>query len=140
MLVRDRKTREVVVRIWFVLFVLWTSTACDGTARLSGECAQNDVARNQGIEVIFFDATWCGACKKQRPIMKTIKRENRYVGFHRLDADKHRGLVDCYGVEAYPTIVIKSDGLIVQKLVGTRSKESLQELIDRYDRLRKQGV
>ena len=132
------ESRFSVVHIGMALLILlgmsglFSSSEGSSVEPLSPECAANDLAKNRGIELRFFDATWCGACKRQRPVLERVKRRNTYLVFHRIDVDEHRQAAQCYGVRSLPTTVLKRDGRIVEKFVGFRNEDVFQTKLDHH--------
>jgi len=73
----------------------------------------------------YFTATWCGPCKKFKPIMNEIASEGHSVQF--IDIDSQGALAQQYNVRSVPTVIIESDGSEVDRLIGATSKEMVLE-------------
>ena len=79
--------------------------------------------------ILHFEASWCGACLRMQSqvLDKPAVREllgQRVIGV-RIDADRHRDLIDRYRVSTLPTeIVIAADGSERSRYVGAVSLKS----------------
>ena len=71
----------------------------------------------------YFSATWCGPCKTFKPIMNEIVGEGHSVQF--IDIDQSQDLAAKYGVRSVPTVVIEENGIEVDRIVGSVSKQQV---------------
>ena len=71
----------------------------------------------------YFSATWCGPCKTFKPIMNEIVGEGHSVQF--IDIDQSQDLAAKYGVRSVPTTVIEENGIEVDRIVGSVSKQQV---------------
>ena len=71
----------------------------------------------------YFYATWCGPCKTFKPIMNEIVGEGHSVQF--IDIDQSQDLAAKYGVRSVPTTVIEENGIEVDRIVGSVSKQQV---------------
>ncbi len=62
------------------------------------------------INVILFKADWCGHCKNFKPTWEKVSKmyENKY-NFIVYDADTQKKYFEEYKVDAFPTVLIKTD-------------------------------
>jgi thioredoxin 1 len=77
------------------------------------------------INVIRFTASWCSPCKALAPIMDEIKTEmssNTKIQFNVIDVDANRSMATQYNVRSVPTVVVENNGVIIQQLIGVKSK------------------
>jgi thioredoxin 1 len=84
-----------------------------------------------GLVLVDIKAEWCGPCKVIEPIIEKISTD--YFGklsVGKLDADTARELTVKLGIRNIPTILIYKDGEIVEKSVGSTTKEKLTNLIE----------
>ncbi len=80
-----------------------------------------------------FWATWCGPCKMIAPVLEEIDAEmGDKVKIVKLDVDENQETAAKYGVMSIPTLILFKDGEIVDKVVGYRPKEALEEVINNH--------
>lgn len=77
------------------------------------------------INVIRFTASWCSPCRALAPIMDEVQAEVSFTGisFNVIDVDKDRISSSHYNVRSVPTVVIENNGVVVQQIIGVKSKE-----------------
>ncbi len=81
--------------------------------------------------VIDFWAPWCGPCRSIAPIIEELaaQYEDRVIiGKYNVDEDTDLG-VD-YGIRNIPTLLFFKDGQMVDKHVGTITRDALTTKID----------
>lgn len=77
--------------------------------------------------IYYFTAEWCGPCKKVRPIVEEMNREQTYVHFQIIDADDNLDLVKRFSIRSVPTFILFEDGLEVNRITGSQTREKLEE-------------
>ena len=87
---------------------------------------------SEGVTLTDFWATWCGPCKMQSPVIDQLSQEMDDVKFTSVDVDQNQDLAKDLGIMAIPTLIIKKDGKIVDRLTGYTPKEKLEEILDQY--------
>ena len=85
-----------------------------------------------GIALIDFWATWCGPCRMQSPVIEALAEERQDVHFTKMDVDENPNTAKELGIMAIPTLIIKKDGQIVDRLTGYTPKEKLDQILDQY--------
>ena len=71
----------------------------------------------------YFSATWCGPCKTFKPIMNEIAGEGYSVQF--IDVDQSQDLAAKHNVRSVPTTVIEENGVEVDRIIGSVSKQQV---------------
>ena len=71
----------------------------------------------------YFSATWCGPCKTFKPIMNEISGEGYSVQF--IDIDQQQDLAAKHNVRSVPTTVIEENGVEVDRIIGSVSKQQV---------------
>lgn len=86
-----------------------------------------------GVTVTDFWATWCPPCRMQSPIIEeTAKSLDGKVKFTKMDVDANPDTPTKFGIMSIPTMIIKKDGKVVDKLVGLHSKAQLEQVLAQY--------
>lgn len=81
--------------------------------------------------VIDFWAEWCGPCKFIAPIVDELAKE--YEGkvlVGKYDVDEGTDFLAEYGIRNIPTILFFKDGQLVDRNVGSTTKDVLKAKID----------
>jgi len=126
---------QLLILIFLIVFVI---TSCNN----SGSSDKNiiiltsdnfDQTINKGVVLVDFWATWCKPCQIQGPIVADLAGQYKnklMVG--KIDIDQNRDLAGSYNIQSIPTLIIFVDGKPVETLVGLRSKEAIEEIINKY--------
>ena len=78
-------------------------------------------------------AEWCGPCRVISPIIDQLSVEYQgKLSVGKLNADDSREIVQELKVRSIPSIILYKDGEIVDKSVGSVTKESLVEMINKH--------
>ncbi len=91
---------------------------------------EKDTAK--GVTLTDFWATWCGPCRMQSPVVEKLAEERNDVTFNKMDVDANPKTPQEFGIMSIPTLVIKKDGQVVDKVIGYHSKEQLAKVLDQY--------
>jgi thioredoxin 1 len=75
--------------------------------------------------VFYFTADWCSPCKKVKPIVEELNREQDYAKFQIIDADTEMELVKRFEIRSVPTFILMEDGVEVNRIIGAQTRESL---------------
>lgn len=94
--------------------------------------AQFKEATDSGLVLVDFWATWCGPCKMQSPVIEQLAEEMSEVEFYKVDVDENKETASEFGIMSIPTLLVKKDGEVVEKLTGYHSKEQLTEVLNTY--------
>jgi len=80
--------------------------------------------------VLYFTADWCNPCKKVRPIVEELNREQIIAKFFMIDADIENEMVSDFSVKSVPTFVLIKDNKEVSRTTGAKTKEELLSFIN----------
>jgi len=80
---------------------------------------------SEGIWIVDFYADWCGPCKMLGPVLEEL--DNNVL---KINVDNHENLATEFGVMSIPTICFFKNGSLVNKVVGFRNKNEIEEIIN----------
>lgn len=89
------------------------------------------VSQQKGPVLIDFWAPWCGPCRMQGPILDQVAAQmgGRAV-VAKVNVDEEPDLAAQFGVQSIPTLVILSEGKLVQRFVGLQQAGTLVGALD----------
>ena len=79
--------------------------------------------------ILYFTADWCGPCKKVRPIVEELNRDQSYAKFQVIDVDSEQELARKFEVKSIPTFIFIKDGIEINRLTGAQTREKLLEML-----------
>lgn len=89
----------------------------------------DDFIKN-GCAVVDFWATWCGPCKMLSPVVDELEKNNKDVAFGKVNVDEYEELAVRYGISFIPALFFFKNGKNVNKIVGVKSIDELQKILD----------
>lgn len=98
---------------------------------LTAESGPSLIAHAPLILIVDFYTEWCGPCKAIKPIFEELATEfkNKYL-FAKVNVDHCKELAQEFKIVSIPTIIIFSNGKVIDKITGMVSKETLLEKIE----------
>ena len=79
--------------------------------------------------IYYFTADWCSPCKRTKPIVADLMREQTEAGFQIIDADSEIELVKKFDIRSIPTFILFHDGIEKKRVTGAQTREQLMGLI-----------
>jgi thioredoxin 1 len=80
--------------------------------------------------LIDFWATWCGPCQVMGPVVDAVAEENEgKVKVLKINVDENPLTPAKYGVRGIPTLILFNKGEIVDRIVGSQPKGSVDVLL-----------
>ena len=89
------------------------------------ETQLNEILSNNKTVLIDFSTQWCVPCKKMKPIIEEIKKENPNVKILFIDADANKELVKKYQIKGVPVFIVFKNGEESFRKVGLCNKDEL---------------
>ena len=90
----------------------------------------NQLSQN-GSVYIQFSANWCGPCKMLSTTVEDIEDGETDITFLKVDVDSNKEIAKEYGVRSIPRVILLKDGEQVGEFVGAKTKNDLQELLQK---------
>ena len=84
------------------------------------------------LKILKFEADWCGACQKMKPVFASVAAEEGGVSFQTVNVDRQSDLADRYRVTSLPTVVAVKDGREVGRLTGYQNAPKLKSFIKKH--------
>ncbi|MDT2769183.1 MULTISPECIES: thioredoxin [Globicatella] len=95
--------------------------------------AQFNQETAEGLTLVDFWAPWCGPCRMQSPVIDELAEELAgQVDFYKMNVDEEQETAREFGIMSIPTLLVKKDGEVVEKLVGFHDKNRLNEILSRH--------
>lgn len=77
------------------------------------------------VDMLLFSTEWCSPCKMmERAGVYTAVEEAGYP-VTKIDGDKNRAMLNEFGIQAFPTMIIRKDGVPVGRLIGAKDARTL---------------
>ena len=87
---------------------------------------------NSGVTITDFLATWCGPCRMQSPVVETVSEKMDNVKFTKMDVDENPATAQEFGIMAIPTLLVKKDGEVVERLTGFTPAHQLDAILAKH--------
>jgi thioredoxin len=85
----------------------------------------SEIIDNNNVVLVDFSTQWCVPCKKMKPVIDEIKKENKDVKVVFIDADINKELVKKYKIRGVPVFIVFKDGKEQFRHVGVIDKMEL---------------
>jgi thiol-disulfide isomerase/thioredoxin len=86
----------------------------------------NGVPRAQ---ILFFQAQWCPACQKARPVIKDIAKRYPNVVFTDVDIEEDPQRASAFSISSIPAFVALMDGKEVDRREGFKDASDLEGFV-----------
>jgi len=102
------------------------------TIELTSDNFDSEVLQSDSPVLVDFWAEWCAPCRMVAPTIEEIAVD--YAGkvkVGKLDVDSHGEVAARYSVRGIPTILLFSNGEVLDQMVGAGSKDNLVRMIEK---------
>lgn len=82
--------------------------------------------------LFYFEASWCGICKKTTPVVNQYARTHSNVKFESIQVDGSHMLHKSFDVTQVPSLVFVRDGVVIGKHVGYINPSAMKKLMDQF--------
>lgn len=96
---------------------------------VTGASFEKEVLQSDRPVLADFYADWCGPCKMLRPILEEISDDRQDVKVVSINIDEEDELAEQFDVSAIPCVVLIKDGMEVDRSVGLKPREAIEELL-----------
>ena len=103
----------------------------DEPIHVTGPDHFQEVTAEYGVVLVDFYADWCGPCKMIEPVVEALAAETD-AAVAKVDVDQLQQLAAQFQVQGVPTLMLFSDGDMVERMTGARQKPQLEQLIRQH--------
>ena len=83
--------------------------------------------------VVDFWAEWCMPCRIMAPVMEELaKAYAEKALFGKVDVDENSQIAGRYGIMSIPHFLIFKNGALVEKIVGSVGRETLENALKKH--------
>jgi thioredoxin 1 len=106
--------------------------AWQGVQEITDASFTQKVMSNPGLTIVDFNATWCGPCKKLKPIFnKAAEKFSGRASFASIDTDANPTVSMLYKVESIPLLLFFKKGKIVNRITGLPDAAELDAAVEK---------
>jgi thioredoxin 1 len=91
---------------------------------------EENVLQAEVPTLVDFWAAWCGPCRMIAPIVEELAEEyDGRLQVAKMDVDANPQTPGQLGIMGIPTLILFKDGEEVERMVGFRPKEALEDVL-----------
>ena len=98
--------------------------------KIYSEDFTSKVIKSPNTILVDFFADWCGPCKMLAPVLDELSTSNPEIDFYKINVDENQDIANAFEISSIPCLIIFKDGEEVDRAVGFKSKQQLQEILN----------
>lgn len=98
--------------------------------KIYSEDFTSKVIKSPNTVLVDFFADWCGPCKMLAPVLDELSTSNPEIDFYKINVDENQDIANAFEISSIPCLIIFKDGEEVDRAVGFKSKQQLQEILN----------
>ena len=100
----------------------------EGIKEVEDGSFESEVLQSDKPVLVDFWAPWCGPCKAIGPVVEELANDfGDKVKFTKCNVDNNPVTPSKYGIKAIPTLILFSEGNVVDQITGMVAKSKLEE-------------
>jgi len=107
--------------------------ASEKVLNVTADNFETEVVNSEQPVLVDFWAEWCGPCRMVGPVIDQLATQyDGKIKIGKLNVDDQGELASKFKVMSIPTIMLFKNGEVVEKVVGARSKDEFEKMIDKH--------
>jgi len=83
-----------------------------------------------GINLVDFNAPWCGPCRAQEPVLEELQRTfDGKATIAKINIEKNQEIANQLGILSIPTLIIFKEGKEMTRFVGLQDANTLDQAL-----------
>ena len=84
----------------------------------------------RGVTLVDFHANWCGPCRMLAPVLEQVAGNVKgKAHIAKVDIDSEQKTAAHFGITSVPTMILFKDGKEVNRLVGLRTADAIEQFV-----------
>lgn len=123
--IKEKKLKEMLMKM---------SSGKKGNVIHLSSVSFKEVLKSESRPILIdFWAEWCSPCRLLSPIFeKLAEKYSDRVVFAKVNVDECPDLAEEYGIMAIPTLILFTNGVEAERIVGLVPEKRIESLIRKY--------